>query len=331
MKRLVGLVMLTGFVLAAGCGPAPESGGGETATTAGPAEEGYRIGVVPKGLVHEFWLTVKAGAEAAAAEHDSTIVWNGPPTETEVATQISIIEDMISSGVDAIVMAACHEEALVDVLQRAVDKGIPVVTIDSGVKSGLPITFVATDNIEGARKAADVLAELIGGKGEVGLIPFVSGAATSELRERGFKEGLANHEHVKLVSTLYSESEIAKGMAVTEDMLTAHPELDGIFAANEPGAVGAAQALKARDKAGEVKLVAFDASPEEISALQDGVVQALIVQNPYQMGYQGVKAAIDAMEGREVPDRIDTGVTVVTMDNFNDPEVQKLLYPLGKK
>jgi ribose transport system substrate-binding protein len=165
----------------------------------------------------------------------------------------------------------------------------------------------------------------------VGLIPFVSGAATSELRERGFKEGLANHEHVKLVSTLYSESEIAKGMAVTEDMLTAHPELDGIFAANEPGAVGAAQALKARGKAGEVKLVAFDASPEEISALEDGVVQALIVQNPYQMGYQGVKAAIDAMEGREVPDRIDTGVTVVTMDNFNDPEVQKLLYPLGKK
>ena len=331
MKRLLGLVALIGFVFITGCGPATESGGDATVSGAETLQDGYRIGVVPKGLVHEFWLTVKAGAEAAAAENNSTIVWNGPPTETEVATQISIIEDMISSGVDAIVMAACHEEALVDVLQRAVDKGIPVVTIDSGVKSDLPITFVATDNVAGAREAANVLAKLIGGEGEVGLIPFVSGAATSELREEGFKEGLADHENVKLVSTLYSESEIAKGMAVTEDMLTAHPELDGIFAANEPGAVGAAQALKARGKAGEVKLVAFDASPEEISALQDGVVQALIVQNPYQMGYQGVKAAIDHLEGREVPKRIDTGVTVVAMDNFGEPEIQKLLYPLGKK
>jgi len=297
------------------------------ATAAGP-EERYEIAVVPKGLVHQFWLTVRAGAEAAGEEFNADIVWKGPAKETEVAKQISIVEDMLSRGVDAIVMAACDQDALIDVVAEAVDDGTPVVTIDSGVKSELPVSFVATDNIAGAQAAADALAGLIGEEGKVGLIPFVAGAATSEMREQGFKDGIAKYDKIELVSVLYSESDVAKGMEVTEDMMTANPDLNGIFAANESGAMGAVQAIEAAGKAGEIKVVAFDAAEREIEALEAGTIQALVVQNPFQMGYQGVKSAIDHLEGRPVEKRIDTGVTVVTMENIGEPEIQKLLYPL---
>lgn len=318
-QAMIALLAITLFL--AGCGGTQQNAVDE-------ADSGtYEIAVVPKGLVHQFWLTVKAGAEAAANESGATVIWKGPAKETEVATQISIVEDMISRKVDAIVMAACDQDALIDVVTQAAAEGIPVVTIDSGVKSDLPVTFVATDNVEGAKQAAATLLELIGDSGEVGMIPFVAGAATSEMREQGFRDGLRGHEEVDLVSVLYSESDVAKGMEVTEDMLTAHPQLAGIFAANESGAMGAVQALEATGKAGEVKLVAFDAADQQVEALKAGTIQALIVQNPYQMGYRGVKAAIDQLEGRTVPNRIDTGVTVVTQQNLDDPEVQKLLNP----
>lgn len=323
------IVLLAIVVVAAGCGqpagPAPSGKAGEAPAAAkGP----LKIGVVPKGISHQFWLTVKAGAEAAGKEFGATIIWQGPDKETEIDKQVNILEDMISRKVDAIVMAACDENGLTNVIKKAVDAKIPVVTIDSGVKSDLPVSFVATDNVAGAKAAVKELARLIGGEGEVGLIPFVPGAATSELREQGFKEGLNDFPTLKLVSTLYSQSDVAKGMNVTQDMMTANPNLKGIFAASEPGAIGCAQAVKAAGKTGVIKLVAFDGSDEEIASLKEGTIQALIVQNPFQMGYKGVKAAIDSIKGQPVEKKIDTGVTVVTMENFNQPDIQKILYPL---
>jgi len=294
-----------------------------------PAPKTLQIAVIPKGLAHQFWLTIKAGAEAAAAEAGAEIKWQGPAKETEVEKQINIVQDMIASNVDAIVLAACDEQALVPTVQQAVDAGIPVVTIDSGVASDLPVSFVATDNVAGAKMAADTLAELIGGSGNVGLIPFIKGAATSNLREEGFLEGIKAHSDITVTATLYCQSDVEKAMSVTQDMLTQDAEMKGIFATNEPAAIGAAQALKSAGRAGEIKLVAFDAAEEEIAGLQDGSIQALIVQNPYRMGYLGVKAALDAIIGNPVDKRIDTGVTVVTLDNSGDPEIQKLLNPLG--
>lgn len=290
----------------------------------------YTIAVVPKGTTQEFWLTVKAGAEAAGKETGSRIIWRGPAKETDVAGQMAIIENFIVQKVDAIVMAACDSKALIPIVEKAMKAGIPVVTIDSGIDSPAAVSFVATDNIDGARKAADELARLIGEKGEVGLIPFVPGAATSTMRENGFKEGIRKYPGIKLVATLYSQSDVSRGIAVTEDMLTAHPKIAGIFAANEGGAVGCARALEQRKLAGRVKLVAFDAAPAEIDALKRGTIQALIVQNPFKMGYEGVKTAVAVKDGRAVPKRIDTGVTVVTRANLNQPEIQRLLFPLKK-
>lgn len=325
------------MLLLAGCQPSSPpadikdsapAGKSVTSTAATAASGKLRFAVVPKGLTHQFWLTVKAGADAAGKDLGVEITWVGPEKETEVVKQINLIEDQIGAGVNAIVMAACDQDALVDVIKKALDKGIPVVTIDSGVNSDLPHSFIATDNVAGAQAAARELAKLIGEEGDVGLIPFVKGAGTSEQREEGFKKGIAEFPNIKIADVQYSQSDVIKAMNVTEDMLTAHPDLKGIFAANEPAAVGVVQALEAAGKAGQVKLVAFDAGDDEVAALKKGTIQALIVQNPFRMGYEGVKTALDVINGKQVEKRIDTGVTVVTMENFDTPDVQKLLNPL---
>lgn len=309
---------LAAVVLLCGCGC------GRGPSGAKPKAEELTIAVVPKAVAFDFWLSVKAGAEKAAKENGATIIWRGPSDERDVAGQIAMLEDFISSRVDAIVMAACDSKALTPIVKRAERAHIPVITIDSGVDDPA-VPVVATDNLKGARIAAQTLVKLIGGKGKVGLIPFVAGAATSTMRENGFKEELRKHAGVKLVSVLYSESDAAKGMTVTENMLTSTPDLAGIFAANEPGAIGAARAIEQRALAGKVKLVAFDAAQSEIDALKRGTIQALIVQNPLRMGYEGVQAAIKAIRGEKVPLYTDTGVAVVTKDNLNAPEVKSLL------
>lgn len=324
MRRLLftfGFVAGIGLLLSACAKRQPSS-----STPTQPTTQ-VRIAVVPKGTAHSFWLTVKAGAEQAGREESVQILWKGPAEETDVEGQQRILEDFINQKVDAIVMAACDADGMVPVVKRAMDAGIPVITIDSGVNSDLPLSFVATDNVAAAAKAAEVLCQLVGSKGKVGMIPFIKGAASSEQREQGFREGIQKCPGVTLGPVLYSQSQVERAIQVTEDMLTANPDLVGIFAANEPGAVGAATVLEHRKLAGKVKLVAFDAAQPETEALKRGTIQALIVQNPFKMGYEGVKQAVKAIRGdrASIPKRVDTGVTVVTKENLETPEVQELL------
>jgi ribose transport system substrate-binding protein len=320
MPKLRPACLLLMLVVLGGCAGRP-SGPSAPGTT-------LTIAVVPKSVAFDFWLSVKGGAEKAAQENGATIVWRGPSDERDVAGQISTLEDFINSKVDAIVMAACDSKALAPIVRKARAAKIPVITIDSGVDDKT-VPVVATDNVKGARIAADTLVKLIGGKGKVGLIPFVAGAATSTMRENGFKEELKKYPAVKLASVLYSESDAAKGMSVTENMLTSIPDLAGIFAANEPGAIGAARAIEQRKLAGKVKLVAFDAADSEIEALRRGTIQALIVQNPFKMGYEGVQAAVKAIHGEQGPLYTDTGVAVVTKQNLDTPEIKALLSGKG--
>ena len=290
-----------------------------------------RILVSPKGLTHDFWLSVKAGADSAGREMGVEIVWKGPAAETDIAGQIAIIEDYINKRMDAIVMAACDTKALIPVVERAHAEGIPVITIDSGLDSDIPLSFVASDNVRAAEKAADILAQLVGERGAVALVNFIPGAATSIWRETGFNQGIEKHPDIILAAVQYCQADVATAMTVTENILTAQPELKGIFAANEAAAIGASQAISARNLQGKIKLVAFDASPAEIEGLNSGVIHALLVQNPFAMGYLGVKSAVKAIHGEPVEKRIDTGVTVITPDNLDQPEIQKLVYPLGRK
>ena len=284
-----------------------------------------KILVSPKGLVHSFWVTVKAGADSAGKEFGAEVIWKGPSQEIDIAGQIAIVEDYINKGIDAIVIAACDAQGLIPVIKKAHEKGIPIITIDSGIDSDLPISFIATDNIEAARKAAQTLAQLIGENGKVACIPFVPGAATSIMREQGFVEEIKKYSKIELLPIRYSQSEVAVGMAVTEDILTGHPDIKGIFAANEAGTIGVIQALKTKNKIGQVKVVGFDAASNEVEALKAGDIDALIVQDPFKMGYEGVRAAVLTLNGESVPKRIDTGVYIVTRENINQPEIQRLL------
>ncbi len=339
MKTSYAVVALALLVLVAfltGCpkpppaeGPSAPTGPGAKAPAA--TASGLKIAVVPKGTAHVFWKTVQAGAEAAGKESGAQILWNGPAEETDVTGQITIIEDFITQKVSAIVMAACDAKALVPTVQKARKAGIPVITIDSGISTDDALCFVATDNIKGAGLGGDKLAELIGKKGKVGVIPFIKGAATSDMREKGFTDAIAKYPGIKIASTLYSQSDASVAMQKTEDMLTSVPDLAGIFGANEPAVVGAANVLKQRNLIGKVKLVGFDASDPEIEALKAGVAQALVVQDPFKMGHEGVLMALKAIKGEKIPTRLDTGVAVVTKENMDTPDMQKLLYPLGKK
>jgi ribose transport system substrate-binding protein len=288
--------------------------------------------VVPKGTQHDFWLTVKAGAEAAGEKNGCEILWQGPASEQDINGQIKIIENFTTSGVDGMVVAACSGKDLIDPLRKAKEKGIIIATIDSGIDDpDLPITYAATDNVVGGEKAAQELARLVGETGKVTVIPFIKGAESSDEREKGFLDEIRKHPGITVTERiLYSDSDVNKAVTVTENLLTGSPDLAGIFAANEPGVKGALTVVRQRGLAGKVKLVGYDASPDQIQALRDGVVQALVVQDPFKMGYEGVNAVVNAKNGAAVEKRIDTGVAVVTPENIDTPEIQKLLSRPGK-
>lgn len=307
MRYLISILSVLLIVVFSACG----GGNGDEAK--------YEIAVIPKSVSFDFWNTVHAGAQAAAAELDSVqITWKGTSEETDIAGQVQIVESFINQGIDAIVIAAADSRGLVPVLRRATESGVVVITIDSNTDPQVSESFIATDNVEAARKAADLVAESLNGEGEVALIPYIAGASTSNDRERGFKEGLAEHSGLRLVATQYSQSDYGRAMSVTEDLLTAHPNLDAIFGANEPSVLGAAQAIKSRDASDRVVLVGFDASPQEIEGVRDGVIEGLIVQNPFKMGYEGVMQAVAVLEGEAVERRIDSGSIVVTRENLDE-------------
>jgi ribose transport system substrate-binding protein len=182
--------------------------------------------------------------------------------------------------------------------------------------------------VAAAKKVPDLIAEELGEQGgKIAFIPFQQGTVTNEQREEGFKEGLKDHPELELVAEQSSQSNYNTALQVTEDILTANPDLNAIFAANEPGVLGAAEAVRQAGKAGEVVIVGWDASPEELQGVEDGVISALVVQNPFKMGYDGTNAAVKIVREGATVESQDTGATIVTKDNLEDEEVQTVLNP----
>lgn len=327
-RSVLTLAVLAVMVTIAACGSSGSGsgspGGGSSKLTVKGAK--YTIAVVPKSVGLFYWGTVHAGAEAAAKKYHVNIVWKGTESETDVTGQVNVLQDLITSHVNGIAFAATDAHALVATAQAAKKAGIPVVNIDSGLSPQTP-PLVATDNVAAAGMAADILTKLIGGSGDVALLPFVPSAATSIQRQQGFEQELKKHSAVKLVAVRYDQSNISTALSVTENLLTSNPNLKGIFAANEPGVIGAVHALIERGLVGKVKIVGFDNAPDEVTALSSGQVQALIVQNPFQIGYQGVAEVVSLLEHHSVPPSTNTGAIVVTKANMNQPSVHKLLVP----
>ena len=336
-RQLLAVLLAAALALAAAvaCGAqVRESGGGGQGGSQGGGEGQsgpVRLAVVPKAIGFDFWEQVRIGAECAAqkASGQVDVQWDGVTAETDVNGQVNLLQNFIQQGVDGLVYAATDAKVLYQVTESAKQQNVTVVNIDSGTEpQPEDVPVFATDNVAAAEQVPDLLAEELGEEGgKVAFIPFQQGTVTNEQREEGFKRGLEQHPELELVAEQSSQSDYNVALRVTEDILTANPDLDAIFAANEPGVLGAAEAVRQAGKAGEVVIVGWDASPEEIQGVRDGVISALVVQNPFRMGYDGVNAAVKIIrEGTQVESE-DTGATIVTQENLEDEEVQSVLNP----
>lgn len=287
-----------------------------------------RIGVVPKAVAHVFWQSVHAGAVAAGREAGYEIDWKGPPQETDFSRQIEIVDSMINARLDGIVLAPTEATSLVSVVERAAARGVPLTIFDSGINTDQYVSYVSTNNYDAGVLGARKVGEILNGQGEIAMVKMVPGSSSTMERERGFEETLAKEfPGIVKVAEQYCMSDRARALTVTENMLTAHPGLDALFASAEPATVGAAQALKARELVGKVKFVGFDASDTIEEDLKAGVIDALVVQDPFNIGYSAVKTIVAKLNGETPPKRIDSPAQVVTLENLTDPEIDKVLHP----
>ena len=296
--------------------------------------EKQTIAVIPKGTTHEFWKSIHAGAIKAGRELGVEIIWKGPLKEDDREAQIAEVENFISRGVSGIVLAPLDDMALRVPVMNAARSDIPVVIIDSGLKSKEFVSFVATDNYKGGKLAGERLAELLAGKGRVVMLRYQEGSASTMNREQGFLDAIAARKEIELVSgNQYGGATTESAYQASENLLAPHKRedgglnIDGIFCPNESTTFGMLRALQDGELAGKVRFVGFDSSPKLVQALEQGQIDGLVLQNPMHMGYLGVKTMVLHLRGEEVEKRVDTGVHLVTRGNMKEPEMAKLLEP----
>lgn len=302
---------------------------------AGPvalAEDAKTIAVIPKGTTHDFWQAVHAGAVKAQREIPGIkIVWQGPLREDDRNGQISIVQSHVAKGTDAIVLAPLDARALRNAVRQANLRKIPVVIIDSDIeREGITVaSFVATDNYRGGVLAGEEMIRQLGGKGKIIMLRYMVGSASTEAREKGFMDTIAKNPGIEVVSAnQYSGATAETALQTAGNLLAAQKEkLDGIFCPNESSTFGMLRALQNRGQAGKVKFVGFDASPKLLEGLKAGEIDALIVQNPFKMGYEGTKAAAMSLKGEKVEPRIDTGAVILTRKNMATPEMKEIIAP----
>jgi ribose transport system substrate-binding protein len=295
----------------------------------------FHIAVVPKGTTHEFWKSIHAGAVKAARELEQQgvrldLTWKGPLREDDREQQIQVVEGFVSEGVSGIVLAPLDDRALVRPVDEAKRAGIPTVIIDSGLESQDIVSFVATDNYKGGVLAADRLAALLGGQGKVLLLRYAEGSASTEAREKGFLDRLGEaHKGLTVVSAdQYAGPTRDTAKRASENLLNRFGrDVAGIFTPNESATAGMLLALQDLGRAGDIRFVGFDASDTFVEAMRQRQLHGIVLQNPLEMGYQGVKTMVAHLKGQQVARRLDTGVTLVTPENLDAPDSRALLNP----
>jgi ribose transport system substrate-binding protein len=329
MKAL-SLSFYLAMVLFAGCGRKTETDSGPTTGKA------YSIAVIPKGTTHEFWKSINAGAFKAREELTGRgikvdVIWKGPLREDDRDQQIQVVENFTSRRVSGIVLAPLDSQALASPVASAVEAGVPVVVMDSGLKSEKYVSFVATDNYKGGQLAGEHLGKLLGGKGNVILLRYAVGSASTEEREAGFTNVLrTKFPEIKIISEdQHAGPTRETGYQASQNLLNRYGnEVNGIFCPCEPPTIAMAKALRDIGKGGgKVKMVGFDAGSQSVQDLKNGDVQGLVVQNPVLMGYLSVITMFKHLQGEKVEKRIDTGVVLVTPENMEKAEIKELLYP----
>ncbi len=291
------------------------------------------IPIIVKDTTSFYWQIVLAGARKAGVDLGVKVPELGAQAETDVNGQISILENAVAGNPAAVVIAPTEFKALGKPIDEAATK-VKIIGIDSGADSKAFTSFLTTDNVQGGRVAADGLAAAIGAanggkvEGKVALITNAPGAGSLEQRKEGFIEQLkAKYPGLELIADKYADGQATTGLNIATDLITANPDLKGIFASNLIMAQGVGQAVAENNLAGKVALVGFDSDEKLIKFLNDGVISALVVQDPYRMGYDGIKTALAASKGEKVEANVDTGANLVTKDNMADPKIDALLNP----
>jgi ribose transport system substrate-binding protein len=290
----------------------------------------FHIAVIPKGSTHVHWKSVHAGAEKAAHElGDVQIIWQGPQKEDDRQMQIQVMQNMVSRGVDAILLAPLDDQSLVPSVKAAVNRQIPVIIFDSDLQTDVYHSFVATDNYEGGRLCARQLAQELGAKGKIIMLKYSEGSEATLKREQGFLDGLKEYgPEMELISgNQFAGATFEKAFQASQNLLNRFGDFEGVFCSNETSTQGMLRALQLSGRAGKAKFIGFDMNQTLLAGLQKGEIHGLAVQDPVAMGYLGVKTAHAILMGEVFDNRIDTGVTMVHKDNLNEPNVQVLLHP----
>ena len=331
LRWLGGLAVVV-FVAAA-CGGTPASSsstspsaGASTAASASPAAKAF-IPMISKGFQHQFWQAVKQGADKAAAQFNVTITFQGPENESQVDKQLEMLQTVLNQKPSALCFAALDSKAAIPLLQKFKDANIPVIGFDSGVDSDIPLSTAATDNIAAAGAAADKMAALIGGSGDVAIVAHDQTSRTGIDRVKGFTDQIKNkYPNIKIVATQYGGGDQLKSTDITKAILQSNPNLKGIFGANEGSAVGVLNGVTESGKAGKVTVIGYDSGQQQMDAIRSGTESGAITQDPIGIGFKCVEAAVNALKGQTLPKNIDTGFKYYDKTNIDNPDIAALLY-----
>ncbi|MEW9702036.1 substrate-binding domain-containing protein [Paenibacillus sp. SI8] len=295
-----------------------------------PTEQKKHLEVVLRSQNGDYWKTIKMGAEIAAKEFDVTLDFRAPGDEADVKGQIALMEQSISLNPDAIVLAANDYKDLSEVVDEAANLNIPVITIDSEVNTSKAKSFIGANNYVAGQLAGKQLIQLAGNKGSIAIVGFKEGERNTEQREQGLLDELSKYPEMKVLDKVYSLTDRDLAGKLTSSIIERFPEIDGIVALNENSSIGVADAIEQMELQGKVKIITFDSTSEELELLQEGVIQATVIQNPFSIGYLGIKNAVAAIKGSKIPSRVDTGIKAIDLNNMFWPDNQKLLFPFIK-
>ena len=322
-SKLLAFALTASLAALAGCGKSGNSG----------SNDKLRIAVVPKGTNHLFWKTIHAGAIKGAEETGVEIIWKGPLVESDREGQIKVVQNFVTQQVDALALAPLDDEAMIRPVKEAHDDGIKVVIWDSGLAPAGDKyfdSFVATDNFAAGEKCGKKLAELMGGKGNAILLRHLVGSASTQKRAEGFLKGLKEHgpDIVLISSDKYAGATVEESQEAANNLLNQFAEdVDGIFTPNESATEGMMAAMKSAGIAGKVKFVGFDVNPALVAGVEEKVIHALALQDPFNMGYLAVKHSVAHIKGEKVERIVDTGSVILTLDNLKEPRIQELVAP----
>ena len=301
----------------------------DTAQPSGGASSGGKayIAIVSKGFQHQFWQSVKQGAEKAAAEFDVDISFEGPDKETNVQQQMDQLGNAMAKNPQALALAALDSKAAEGVLQDAKNRKIPVIAFDSGVDSSIPVATASTDNKAAAAEAAKNLARLIGNSGKIAIIGHSQTATSGTDRRDGFVDWLkANAPGISIADIQYADGDQLKSTDAAKNILSANPDLKGMYGTNEGAAIGVVNAVQELSLSGKITVVGFDSGKAQIDAIRSGLMAGAVTQNPVDIGYETVKAAVAAIKGETVQKVIDTGFYWYDKTNIDDPKIAANLY-----